>query len=180
MGGVVKINLLGVGYGDKYGIAFAPITGGQKVTSPLSIEIDCEQINGTASDSADWGNAGLQLVFCDDAFNKYYYFISCFRSPEDSEDGTDVFTEFWAYDPDTDSGSRITAEDTYHKATKLVQTSGTGAIARTTKTITRDFNSIFGVTPLYLLYVMWSALLGGASGSYGTHTNLYKVKITKA
>jgi len=177
MGGVIQLDVLGKGAG-KYATAWCPVTGPQKVTGNITIEVDIEQLATDLAGSADWGIAGLQLLFCDDAFTKYWLFIGIYdtsAAPHGSG--------FYPYDPDTDTvGSLTWVEDATHQIDDSIKTySSSGAIAKTTKTVTLNpcGAAIFNKSPLYLLYAMFHAPVGSAAGAKGWRGNFYRIKVTQ-
>ena len=175
MGGTIRLDVLEVG-ADKYAIAYAPVTGGQKITGSIDIAVEIEQIATDAAGSATAGDGGCVLLFVDDSYNMYWLYGLLLRT---ASSGTD----FFPYNPDTDVvGSRILITDATHYIDNSQCTyDASGAIAKQTKTITIDPTAaaVFNVSPLYLIYVMFYADTGAHAGLLGWRGNFYSIKVTQ-
>ena len=175
MGGTIRLDVLGVGY-NKYAIAYAPVTGGQKITGSIDIAVEIEQIATALAGSATAGNGACVLLFVDDSYNMYWLYGLLLRTHSSGAD-------FYPYNPDIDVvGSRIASNDaTHYLDTSQCTYNADGAIAKQTKTITIDPTAagVFNVSPLYLIYVMFDAVTGGDAGSIGWRGNFYSIKVTQ-
>lgn len=176
MGGKIQLDVLGIG-NNKYALAYAPVTGGQKITGSIDIAVEAEQIATALAGSSNAGLGNCVLLFVDDNYIKYWLLGKLFDT---EAAGTNWF---YPYDPDTDTlyGVVGVSDATHYIDVSQCSYNAAGAIAKQIKTITVNPTAagVFNVSPLYLIYVMFDASTGGTPNGTGWKGNFHSIKVTQ-